>query len=446
MKLFGTDGIRGKVNEHPVDPQTVLKVGMAAAIVLKKEYGKNMVLIGKDTRLSGYMLESALTCGICSMGMNVTLTGPMPTPGVAFLTKTMRIDAGVVISASHNPYDDNGIKFFSGQGFKLPDRLEEEIERLVHENRFENRPSGAGIGRTYRLEDAKGRYIEYIKSTIPKGETLEGLKVVVDCANGAAYRITPWVLEELGAEVININNSPDGLNINEGCGSLNPELLKDAVLKHKAHVGVAHDGDADRTILIDEKGQVVDGDHVMGIWATELKSEKKLKKNTVVSTVMSNLGLEHYLDSRGIRLIRTRVGDRYVTEEMMRGGYVLGGEQSGHIVNLGLNTTGDGPITALHIIYLMKKTGLPLSELKAPIPIYPQVLINVEVKARPDLSKVAGLEDFIRNSEKELAGEGRVLVRASGTEPKVRVMVEGSRDDAVRSTAERIASFLRENI
>ncbi len=444
-KLFGTDGIRGKVNHHPMDPETVLRVGMAAARALKKEQGRNMVLIGKDTRLSGYMIESALTSGICAMGMNVILVGPMPTPGVAFLTKTLRLDAGIVISASHNPYDDNGIKFFSSEGFKLPDHVEEEIEAMLRDEKaFAKRPSGTAIGKAFRLEDARGRYIEYIKSTVPKGITLEGLKVVVDCANGAAYKITPWVLEELGAEVVSINDSPDGVNINESCGSLDPGKLKEAVLAHGAHVGVAHDGDADRTILMDEKGEVADGDHMLGIWSVELKNMGKLTGDTVVATVMSNLGLEHYLERNGIRLLRTKVGDRFVTEQMLKGNFVLGGEQSGHIVNLALNTTGDGPITALHIIHLMKKLGLPLSELKAPIPIYPQVLINVEVKKGTAVSKIPGLEDVVKDSERELDGSGRVLVRASGTEPKVRVMVEGSNQKSVHAIAKNIAAYIKE--
>lgn len=446
MKLFGTDGIRGKVNTFPMDPETVLKIGMAAAMALEKTHGRNMVLIGKDTRLSGYMIESALTSGICAMGMNVTQVGPIPTPGVAFLTKTLRLDAGIVISASHNRYDDNGIKFFSGEGFKLPDRIEEEIESLLDNERFfEQRPIGAGLGRTYKMEDARGRYVEYIKSTIPKGETLEGLKVVIDCANGAAYKVSPMVLTELGAEVIILNDKPDGLNINEGCGSLYPERLKEAVLFHKAHAGVGHDGDADRTLMIDEKGELVDGDHLMGIWALDMKNEKKLKKDTLVATVMSNLGLEHFLEGHGIKLIRTKVGDRFVTEEMLKGGYVLGGEQSGHLVNLLLNTTGDGPITALHMLYCMKKTGKPLSELKASIPIYPQVLLNITVKGKVDLSKIPDLDDFVQKSEKEL-GTGRVLVRASGTEPKVRIMVEGRNHDKVNSVAQRIASYLKEKM
>ena len=446
QKLFGTDGIRGRVNRHPMDPETVLKVGMAAAMVLKKERGRNMVLIGKDTRLSGYMLESALTSGICAMGMNVTLTGPIPTPGIAFLTKTLRLDAGVVISASHNHYEDNGIKFFGAEGFKLPDSLEAEIEQLVSdETAFSKRAPGAGIGKAFRLEDAKGRYIEYIKSTIPKGETLEGLKIVVDCANGAAYKITPWVLEELGAHVITIHDRPDGVNINEGCGSLDISSLKKAVLEHGADAGVAHDGDADRTILVDEKGNVVDGDHMMGIWGVQLKNEGRLAGDTVVATVMSNLGLEHFFASHGIKMTRAKVGDRYVAEQMQKGNYILGGEQSGHIINLLLNTTGDGPITALHIIRLVRLLEKPLSALRESIRIYPQELINVEIKKAVAITKIPGLEDLVKDCEKQLGDSGRVLVRASGTEPKIRVMVEGSHKQEVNGIAVKIASFIKDN-
>ncbi len=444
-KLFGTDGIRGKVNQFPMSPETVTKIGMAAAVALKKKQGRNMVLIGKDTRLSGYMIESALTSGICSMGMNVILVGPLPTPGVAFLTKTLRLDAGVVISASHNPFDDNGIKFFSSQGFKLPDEVESQIEEMAQDDEFfKKRPAGHEIGKAFRLEDAKGRYIEYIKSTIPKNISLEGLKIVVDCANGAAYKITPWVLEELGAQVITINGKPDGTNINAECGSLHTDGLREAVLSNKADIGVAHDGDADRTILVDEKGGIVDGDHMIGIWALELKNEGRLPGETVVSTIMSNLGVERFLEGNGIRFLRTNVGDRFVTEQMLRGGFALGGEQSGHIVNLHLNSTGDGPITALHMVYLVKKLGLSLSELKAPIPVYPQVLENVTVKSRLNLSAIPGLDALIKKAEKELEGNGRVLVRPSGTEPKIRVMVEGRDGGTVNRLVRQISSFIRE--
>ncbi len=445
MKLFGTDGIRGRVNRYPMTPECVLKIGMAAASVLKKEHGKNTLLIGKDTRLSGYMLESALTSGICSMGMNVMLTGPMPTPGVAYLTRALRLDAGVVISASHNPFDDNGIKFFSADGFKLPDELEEKMERLVLDDRIRDIPMGTEIGRAFRLEDATGRYIEYIKSTIPKGMTLEGIRVVVDCANGAAYKVTPSVLRELGAEVFPINDSPDGTNINRDCGSLHLPVLRAAVKKHRAHAGVAHDGDADRALFCDEKGSLVDGDHILGMWAVEMKSEGRLGKDTVVATVMSNLGLERYLSDRGIRLIRTKVGDRSVTQKMLEGGYNLGGEQSGHIVFFDYNTTGDGPVTALHVLSLMKKRGLPLSALAGEIALYPQVLENVPVRQK-DFKHVPEIQAAIKRAEEELKDKGRLLVRASGTEPKIRVMVEGESLKTIKRLAKGIAETIRETL
>lgn len=434
MRLFGTDGIRGKVNRSPMTPENVLRIGMAAAKVLKKDPGRNMVVIGKDTRLSGYMIESALTSGMCSMGMNVVLTGPMPTPGIAFLTRALRLDAGIVISASHNPFEDNGIKFFSSDGFKLPDELEKRIEELVVDDALgHKRPSGREIGKAFRLEDATGRYIEYIKSTIPRGSALEGLKIVIDCANGAAYKVTPLVLRELGAEVIAINDMPDGININAGCGSLHMEKLCDAVREHRADAGIAHDGDADRTLMCDENGNLIDGDRMLAVWALQMKKEGVLRGNTVVSTVMSNLGFEHYLSRHGIELIRTKVGDRFVVEKMVEGGYVLGGEQSGHIICLDFNTTGDGPITALHVLHMMKKEGMPLSGLVADIKLYPQVLINVPVPtfnstlgkggyrggvALPEITKA------VKDAEMRLDGKGRVLVRPSGTEHKIRVMVE----------------------
>jgi phosphoglucosamine mutase len=447
MDLFGTDGIRGRVNTPPMTPENVLRVGLAVARVLKNEHGRNMVLIGKDTRLSGYVIESALTSGICSMGMDVTLVGPMPTPGVAFLTRALRLDAGIVISASHNPFEDNGIKVFSPDGFKLPDSMEEEIEGLVvDDSLLENRPRGAGIGKAHRLEDATGRYIEYIKSTVPKGMTLEGLKVVVDCANGAAYKVTPAVLEELGAEVIVLNGKPNGLNINDGCGSLHLEGLVEAVKEHGADAGVGHDGDADRTLFSDEKGNIVDGDRVMGMWAVQMKAEERLNGDTVVATVMSNLGLENYLKENGIRLLRTKVGDRYVTEEMLRGGYNLGGEQSGHIVFFDYNTTGDGPITALHVLYLMKKKSQPLSALSSCIELYPQILINVPVKKRTPLDAHPEIQGEIERAEAELKGRGRVLVRPSGTEPKVRVMIEGQDGGLIEELGNNIAEVIKEKM
>ncbi|MBI4824388.1 MAG: phosphoglucosamine mutase [Nitrospirae bacterium] len=447
MRLFGTDGIRGKVNKYPMTPECVLRIGMAAGRLLGKGHGRNTILIGKDTRLSGYMIESALTSGICSMGMNVTLVGPMPTPGVAFLTRALRLDAGIVISASHNPFEDNGIKFFSSEGFKLPTQIEHEIERLVLDDSIlSHRPSGQSIGKAYRLDDAVGRYIEYIKSTIPKGMTLEGLRAVVDCANGAAYKVTPWVLRELGADVITIADKPDGININKDCGSLNLGRLKAVVKEHRAHIGIAHDGDADRTLFLDEKGRTVDGDHVLGMWAVEMKDKGRLKKNTVVATVMSNLGLEHYLKRHGITLIRTKVGDRFVTERMLKDGYNLGGEQSGHIIFLDYNTTGDGPITALHVITLMKKKGLLLSNFRDKIKLYPQVLVNVPVKTAKDIKTVPEIQSAILKAEEKLKDKGRVLVRASGTEPKIRVMLEGRDMKTIRELSGDIADVIRKKM
>lgn len=443
MKLFGTDGIRGRVNKFPMTPENVLRIGMAIAATLKTDHGRNMVLIGKDTRLSGYMIESALTSGICSMGMNVTLVGPIPTPGIAFLTRTLRLDAGIVISASHNPYGDNGIKIFSSAGFKLSDELEQQVERLVDDEKFPaKKPTDSKIGRAYRLDDASGRYIEYIKSTIPKGIDLEGLKVVVDAANGAAYRVTPWLLRELGAEVISINDKPDGININDNCGSLHLQCLADMVRQHNAHIGIAHDGDADRTLFVDEKGSIVDGDMILGIWASELKHENKLGGNGVVATVMTNLGLEKYLSDKGIKLIRTNVGDRYVVEEMKKGGYNLGGEQSGHIIFFDYSTTGDGPITALQVLYLMRKKNRLISELTAGIQTYPQVLLNVAVSSRKAFKESPEINQIIETATKRLADKGRLIVRPSGTEHKIRVMVEAESVEIAKNTAEDIAGVI----
>lgn len=447
MKLFGTDGIRGTVNKYPMTPDIVLKIGMAVAYLLREKRCRNTILIGKDTRLSGYMIESALTSGICSMGMNVTLVGPLPTPGIAFLTRTLRLDAGIVISASHNPFEDNGIKFFSSDGLKLSDDIEQKIEKLVFDDElFNKRCSGSEIGKAFRLDDATGRYIEYIKSTIPKGTTLDRIKVVVDCANGAAYKTTPWLLSELGAEVISINNRPNGTNINENCGSLNIEGLRKAVIKYNADVGIAHDGDADRTILCDEKGRVVDGDKIMGIWAIEMKNNRTLKKNTVVATVMSNMGLEKFLYENGIKLIRTKVGDRYVVEKMLEGDYNFGGEQSGHIIFFDHNTTGDGPLTALQVLYLMKKKDMPLSRLVSDIKLYPQIIKNIGAECKHDIKSYPEIMDIIRQAEAMLSGNGRILVRPSGTEPKIRIMVEGKNIKDIRKISNIIAKKIREKM
>ncbi len=447
MKLFGTDGIRGKVNRAPMTPENVLRVGMAIAHTLKDEHGRREVLIGKDTRISGYMIESALTSGICAMGMNVTLVGPSPTPGIAFLTRALRLDAGVAISASHNPFDDNGIKIFSSAGFKLSDELEKEIEDLVFDNGFPaKKPAGEKIGKAFRLDDAAGRYIEYIKSSIPRGIDLEGLKVVVDSANGAAYKITPQLLQELGAEVISISDEPDGVNINLNCGSLYLDQLAHKVKELGAHIGIAHDGDADRTLFVDEKGNTVDGDQVMGICAAQMKKERRLQGDCVVATVMSNLGLEKYLGRMGVKLIRTKVGDRYVVEEMIRGKYSLGGEQSGHVVFFDYNTTGDGPITALQVLYLMRKKNRLLSELTQDIELYPQVLSNVTVARAKNYKDYPDIMKVIDSCTKRLGDRGRILVRPSGTEPKIRVMVEGDEPGMTTSIAEEIAGAIRKRL
>jgi phosphoglucosamine mutase len=447
VKLFGTDGIRGKVNVSPMTPENVLRIGMAVAAVLRDDHGRNAVLIGKDTRISGYLIESALTAGICSMGMNVTLVGPIPTPGIAFLTRALRLDAGVAISASHNSFEDNGIKIFSSAGFKLSDQLEKEVEKLVSDESFPaKKPTGDRIGKAFRLDDAAGRYIEYVKSSIPRGIDLEGLKVVVDSANGAAYKITPKLLHELGAEVVTINDEPDGLNINLNCGSLHLDQLAEKVKESGAHIGIAHDGDADRTLFIDEKGKHVDGDLVMGICAAEMKREGRLKGDCLVATVMSNLGLEKYLGGLGVSLIRTNVGDRYVVEEMIRGGYNLGGEQSGHLVFFDYNTTGDGPITALQLLYIMRKKNRLLSELTAGISLYPQVLLNVVVLKGKKYGEYPEIVKVIDSCTKKLGDRGRILVRPSGTEPKVRVMVESDELGMTNSIAEDIAGVIRKQM
>lgn len=449
MKFFGTDGIRGKVNRGIMTPEIVLRVGMAIGAVLREQDGvrRHQVLIGKDTRISGYIIESALTSGICSMGVDVTLVGPIPTPGVAFLTRALRLDAGVAISASHNPYHDNGIKIFSSSGFKLSDELEQQIEQIAGaESCPIKRPSGSKVGKAFRLDDAAGRYIEYIKSSIPRGIDLVGMKVVIDSANGAAYKITPQLLRELGAEVISIHDEPDGVNINLECGSMHLDSLAEAVRKHGAHIGIAHDGDADRTLFVDENGAVIDGDLIMTIIALQLKKENRLRHSTAVVTVMSNLGIERYLEKNDIAVVRTKVGDRFVVEEMRKNGYNFGGEQSGHIVFFDYNTTGDGPITALQVLYLMRKRNKLLSELIKGIELFPQVLINVPVAAKKDLKEFPAITKAINDATKALGNRGRLLVRPSGTEPKIRVMVECDNEKIAHTSADRIADAIRKHL
>jgi phosphoglucosamine mutase len=446
-KLFGTDGVRGVANQDPMTSEMAMRIGRAAAHIFRDSSRRHRVVIGKDTRLSGYMIESALTSGLCSMGIDVLLVGPVPTPGIAFLTRSLRADAGVVISASHNPYEDNGIKFFGRDGFKFPDALEARMEELIFSGAIDAiRPTAAGIGKAVRIDDAIGRYNEYVKSSLPRGMDLTGLRVVVDSANGAAYKIGPRILLELGADVISLYDQPNGMNINQGCGSLHPEVISRAVIANRAHVGIAYDGDADRVILCDENGKVVDGDAVMAICALHMIRQGRLKHNTLVATVMSNLGLELALRDAGGKLVRAGVGDRYVMEQMLDGGYNLGGEQSGHLIFLDHNTTGDGLITALQIVSIMKQDGKPLSELAACMRTYPQVLVNVKVKEKRDLASLPEIARRIAAIEKTLEGTGRLLIRYSGTEPKLRIMLEGDDEAEITRYADELAELVRKNI
>ncbi len=446
-RLFGTDGVRGIANTYPMTSETALQLGRAAAYIFKTGPGRHRIVIGKDTRLSGYMLESALTSGICSMGADVVLLGPLPTPGVAFITRSLRADAGVMISASHNPFEDNGIKFFSREGFKLPDELEKKMEERIFSGALDHiRPTAKEVGKAYRIDDAVGRYIEFVKGTFPKGMTLEGMKIVVDSANGAAYKVTPWVLKELGAEVISLNDEPDGMNINRDCGSIFPNIVQKAVKTYKADAGIAHDGDADRVIFSDERGSVVDGDKIMAICALDLFKESRLKGNALVTTVMSSLSLDITMRKVGINVVRTAVGDRYVAEKMLEGGYNFGGETSGHIIFMDWNTTGDGTITALQVLSIMRKTGRRLSELASVMKPMPQVLINVNGRPKGDIKSIPEIKLAIEKAEKKLDGIGRVLVRPSGTEPKVRVLVEGRKKGEINMIAEGIAKVIEEAI
>jgi phosphoglucosamine mutase len=446
-KLFGTDGIRGVANVYPMTGELMLQLGRAVAYLIKRGNHRHRVVIGKDTRLSGYMLETALASGLCSMGVDVLLCGPLPTPAISNLTVSMRADAGAVISASHNPYQDNGIKFFSADGFKLPDEIEVEIEDLIANDKLNHlRPTATSIGKAYRIDDAAGRYIVYAKSTFPRHLTLEGVTIVVDCAHGAAYRVAPAVLEELGARVIVIGNQPDGKNINRGFGALHPDTMCKAVKKTGANLGIALDGDADRLIVSDERGNVVDGDAVMAICGLDLIKRRALPKKTVVATVMSNMGLDQCIEKAGGKVIRTRVGDRYVLEELRRGGYAFGGEQSGHLIFLEHATTGDGTIAALALLSVMVESGRPVSELVQCMDVFPQAQLGLVVKSKPELGSIPGVMRAIRDVEKKLGESGRVLVRYSGTEPKVRVLVEGPDQKTIDGYAAAIASELKKAI
>ncbi len=444
QKLFGTDGVRGVANVEPMTVETAVRLGRSAAHVFRDGSHRHRILIGKDTRLSGYMLENALVAGVCSMGVDAVLVGPLPTPGIAFMTRALRADAGVVISASHNPYMDNGIKFFSREGFKLPDEREHQIEELTFGGNIDDvRPTADAVGKAFRVDDAAGRYIEFLKNTLPRRFTLDGMKVVIDCANGAGYKVGPAVLEELGAEVIAIGVAPDGANINEGTGSLHPEVAAEAVLQHKADLGVCLDGDADRCLLIDDGGMAIDGDHVLAICGGMLKARGELAHDTVVATVMSNLGLDLALREAGISLERTPVGDRNVVERMRQGGYCLGGEQSGHTVFLDHNTTGDGLVTALQVLRVVVDSGKPLAELATIMHPLPQVLENVEIAERRPLSELHEVTAAISDAESILGDRGRVLVRYSGTQPLVRIMVEGEDAAQIQGLARDIVTALR---
>ena len=439
-KYFGTDGIRGRAN-GAITAELALKVGMAAGLVFQRGDYRHRVIIGKDTRLSGYMIENALVAGFTAVGMDVLQTGPLPTPAVAMLTRSMRCDLGVMISASHNPYDDNGIKFFGPDGFKLSDEIEDQIEKLVDADLAKRFAKPDALGRAKRIDGAHDRYVEFAKRTLPRNLSFEGLRVVVDCANGAAYRVAPEALWELGAEVFPIGVDPDGFNINRDCGSTAPEALLAKVREMRADIGIALDGDADRVAIADEKGHIVDGDQIMALIAESFKEDGKLAKPAIVGTVMSNLGLERHLVSNGIELIRTQVGDRYVLEAMRDDGYNVGGEQSGHIILSDYTTTGDGFVAALQVLAVVKKSGKPVSEACHRFEPLPQILKNVRYKSGKPLED-AKVKTAIASAEKKLDGQGRLVIRPSGTEPVIRVMGEGDNRDLVEAAVDHVVEAL----
>lgn len=438
-KLFGTDGIRGKANIYPMTPEIMVKLGKSSAIAFKNKQARHKLLIGKDTRISGYVLETALTSGICSIGVDVLLVGVLPTPAIAHLTQNLNADAGIVISASHNPAEDNGIKFFSNKGVKLSDKTEEKIENLVFKDKF---PSVKETGKAYRIQDAKSRYIKFAKSTIKTN--LKDFKIVIDCANGASYSVAPIIFSELGADTIILNNKPNGLNINLNCGALHPEVISKAVKEHKANIGIAFDGDADRVIIVDENGQELNGDHIMAICALDMLKNKKLNKKTLVATVYSNLGLDKAIEAEGGKVVRVKNGDRYVIEEMLKHNYNFGGERSGHIIFSDYTTTGDGIIASLRILDIMKKTNTPLSELKSCLKEFPQVLINVKVKEKKSFSQ--NIKTEIKKAQEQLKNKGRLLIRYSGTENIARIMVEGQNKQEINKIANNIANEIKKEL
>lgn len=451
-RIFGTDGVRGIANQEPMTSEIAMALGRATAHALFQKRSGALgqlpkVVIGKDTRLSGYMLENALSAGFCSMGAQVYLVGPLPTPGIAFITRSMRADVGVVISASHNAYQYNGIKIFDRFGYKLPDETENRIEKLIGTKELESvRPTMEGIGNAKRIDDAIGRYIVFIKDTFPQELNLDGIRVVLDCANGAAYKVGPIVFQELGAEVFPLHCNPNGRNINDQCGAVYPNSMARAVHEHRAEIGIALDGDADRVILSDEKGEIVDGDQVLAICALQMLKEGTLKKNTIVVTPMSNMGVLVALKAAGGNIVEARVGDRYIVESMRKNGYNLGGEQSGHVVFLDHNTTGDGMMAALKVLAIMKKTGKSLSELKRQIELYPQVLESVFVREKEDFKKFPRIVEAITKVQAALGEKGRVVVRYSGTEPLARVMVEGANSAQIALFAREICSAIQAHL
>jgi len=451
LRLFGTDGIRGTANKAPMTPDVVLKVGQALGYLLRQMPGrkgdKRMVLIGKDTRLSGYMVEQALASGLNSMGVGVQLTGPLPTPGIGFLARNMRVDAGVIISASHNAFYDNGIKIFGADGFKIPDTMEKEIERLVQMEDLTSHLAGStDIGRSHRIDDAAGRYIVFAKNTFPLNMSLEGMRIVLDCANGAAYKVAPAIFSELGAEIMVLGDEPNGFNINDKAGALYPIRTCEAVMKYRADVGISLDGDADRVIMVDEKGEIVNGDHILAICALHMAKQKTLKHNTIVATQMSNFGLDMAMKKHKIQIVRTDVGDKNVVECMRQNDYNLGGEQSGHIIHLDHSTTGDGSVAALNVLAVMQSEAKPLSELREFMQDMPQVLINTRVSKRQELDAIPGYNKLVQDIQKKLGTEGRLFVRFSGTEPVIRVLVEGPDKAAIGRYAEEIAGLLQQQL
>jgi phosphoglucosamine mutase len=453
-RIFGTDGVRGTANIEPVTAETALKLGRAAGHVFKslenksRGRGRHRIVIGKDTRLSGYMLENAISSGILSMGVDVLFIGPLPTPGVAYVTRSLRADAGIVITASHNPYDDNGIKFFRPDGYKLDDKIEHEIEHLVFSGEIENiRPTAEDIGKAVRIDDALGRYIENAKASFPRGMTLEGMRIVVDCAHGAAYKSTPCVLRELGAEVIVFGNQPDGKNINKECGSMHPKLVCQKIWEHRADLGIAHDGDADRVLLCDETGNLVDGDDILAIAGLDLLEQGMLAEKTVVSTVMSNAGLDAAINAAGGRVVRTAVGDKSVIDDMLRHGYNFGGEQSGHLIFRDYSTTGDGLVAALQILRIMRSKEQPLSKLVKCWTRFPQLVTNIVVREKRPFEQMDHLPQLLADAEAELKPQGgRILLRYSGTEPKARLLVEGRDSATLEKWSHQIVDALKKQL